>query len=82
MSLASGPAADKRRGEAPRGERASNLALSRVRGRVREGARGTPRKVSYACRVTAREWCGDPHQRFPALRSLAFLYESEGGLAV
>ena len=51
---------NRRRGGAPRGERPASLG------------RETPRQAFLACRVMARQWCGDPHQRFSALRSLPF----------
>jgi hypothetical protein len=40
------------------------------RASLRHGGAKHLGQVLLACRVMAREWCGDPHQRFSALRSL------------
>jgi hypothetical protein len=47
---------NRRRGEAPRGERPTSLGAKHLG------------QVLLACRVMAREGCGDPHPRFSALR--------------
>jgi hypothetical protein len=64
------------RHDAFRGRRGSPMRRKTPRWSVARRApyvtgRGTPRKVSLACRVMARQRCGVPHQRLATLRSLS-----------